>query len=59
MAKESSHGGQLEYLHISPTSRRWRRKRTAWGCNWATLSLGDINTETWSVKEMLLRNPKK
>jgi hypothetical protein len=24
------------------------REAGAWGCNWATLSLGDINTETYS-----------
>jgi hypothetical protein len=45
----------------------------AWGHNWATLSLGDINTETWSPKlgvgrkaddlalqkKIFLLNPKK
>jgi hypothetical protein len=44
----------------------------AWGYNWAILSLGDINTETWffrlgvgskpdnlALKELLLRDPKK
>jgi hypothetical protein len=45
---------------------------SAWGYNWDTLLLGDINTETWSsrlvldaklttllCKKILLRNPKK
>jgi hypothetical protein len=42
-------GGGLEYLHRSPASRRRRRKGNlgVWGYNWATLSLGDINTEPW------------
>jgi hypothetical protein len=36
----------------SPASRRRRRKgeTCAWGHNWTTLLLGDINTVTWSVK---------
>jgi hypothetical protein len=41
-------GGRLDYLHCSPAS--WRRQQkgepSAWGHNWVTLSLGDINTET-------------
>jgi hypothetical protein len=38
----------------SPTVTHTCRKRRlkwvpgAWGCNWATLPLGDINTEAWS-----------
>jgi hypothetical protein len=44
------------------------RKHGAWGYNWTTLSLGDINTGTWSSRLgvrrkaddlALLRNPKK
>jgi hypothetical protein len=42
----------------------------AWWYNWATLSLGEMKTETWSsslgvghmdlvLKKILLRNPKK
>jgi hypothetical protein len=27
-----------------------RREPSAWGFNWVTLSLGDINTETWSSR---------
>jgi hypothetical protein len=50
------------YLHLeinttsSPTVTHTCRKRrpkwvpSAWGYNWATLLLGDINTEAWSSK---------
>jgi hypothetical protein len=27
-----------------------KREPGAWGCNWATLSLEDINTEIWSSR---------
>jgi hypothetical protein len=42
-------GGGLEYLHRSYVSRKKAMKGEpgAWGNKWATLSLGDINTETW------------
>jgi hypothetical protein len=38
-----------EYLHSSPASRRGRPKIEpgAWEYNWATSSMGDINTGTW------------
>jgi hypothetical protein len=41
-------GSGFEYLHRSPAIRRRRQKEpSAWGCNWATPFLGDINTGTW------------
>jgi hypothetical protein len=45
-------GGGLGYLHRSPVSRRRRRKGNPvpGGYNWATLLLGDVNTETLSCK---------
>jgi hypothetical protein len=62
-------GGVLEYLHSSPVSRRRRRKKPSiWGYIWVTLSLGDLILQfldwtqgwrPWSVKKLLLRNPKK
>jgi hypothetical protein len=41
-------GGGFEYLHRSPASRRRRRKGkpSAWGYNWVTLFLGDVNMGT-------------
>jgi hypothetical protein len=32
----------------TPTLRETRRETCAWGCNWVILSLGGINTGTWS-----------
>jgi hypothetical protein len=44
-------GGELEYLHRNPASRRRRWKGNgAWGYNWAILWLGDINTVTCSLR---------
>jgi hypothetical protein len=46
-------GGGLKYLRRSHASRRKRRKGknpVLGGYNWATLSLGDINTGTWPSK---------
>jgi hypothetical protein len=36
-------GGGLEHLHRGPATKR---EPGAWGHNWVTLSLGDINAET-------------
>jgi hypothetical protein len=46
-------GGRLEYLHhSSPVScaRQQKGNMVAGGYNWATLSLGDINTGTLSSR---------
>jgi hypothetical protein len=45
-------GCVLEYLHRSPAihRRRWKGSPVSRGYNWATLSLGGINTETWSSR---------
>jgi hypothetical protein len=45
-------GGGVEYLHRSPASRRRQRKEkpSAWGYNWASLFLWDINTGTWPFR---------
>jgi hypothetical protein len=41
-------GGGLDYLHRSPMSRK--SEPGARGYNWATLSLGNMNTNTWSSR---------
>jgi hypothetical protein len=50
----------------SPTAAHACRERrlkwvaSAWGCNWATLSPGDINAEAWSSRlgvERRVNNP--
>jgi hypothetical protein len=48
-SRSDPRGGGLEFLHRSPECRRKATKRgtRGWGYNWATLSLRDINTETW------------
>jgi hypothetical protein len=48
--KASLCGGGLEYLHRTPASRGDKREPSARGYNWATLFLGDINTETWTSR---------
>jgi hypothetical protein len=48
MLIKTSRGGGLEYLHRSPASRK--REPGAWGLNCSILSLGDINTGTWTPR---------
>jgi hypothetical protein len=45
-------GGGIEYLHRSPweSKKAMKREPSVWGYNWATLSLWDINSETWSYR---------
>jgi hypothetical protein len=48
----SSCGGGLEYLHHSPAScrRQWKGNSVPCGITVPTLSLVDVNTETWSFR---------
>jgi hypothetical protein len=60
---ESQHvprGGRLDYVHRSPASYRRRRKgnQVPGEYNWATVSHGDINTDTWSSRLGVGRRPK-
>jgi hypothetical protein len=45
-------GGRSEYLHRTPgiRKRREKRERRTLGYKWATPSLGDINSGTWSIR---------